>query len=227
MALSGLPLLERTEHLRRHIPGGIRLALGAEPVRRLGFFCGSRKISLKATFASKCHCCARTDNGSPVHMSVQDICVWQNGAAFGERNPWPGKYPHGLDGIARALRARGYGFIKHSFMAHVSSVAKVFQQHLEWLVRDRSDKPAKRGDSGWHGCPYPYYDLDITHPEAAAWFKDWANELVAGGLVDYLLLDFEGTSAGVLHDDTVCGPFETDRRRLGILGEALGPSPKS
>jgi hypothetical protein len=47
-------------------------------------------------------------------------------------------------------------------------------------------------------------------------------ELLAGGLVDYLMLIFEGSKPGVLHDDTVCGPFEADRRHVGIVRENLG-----
>lgn len=151
-----------------------------------------------------------------------NTCVWQNRGAFGERNPWPGKFPDGLHGTARALHRRGYGQVTHSFMAKVSSCTEVFERHPEWLIHDSSGKPIKRKDKSWHGCPYPSYDLDITHPGAVAWFRDWARDMAAGGLVNYIVLDFEGTGAGVLYDDTICGPFETDRRRVGIVRETLG-----
>src|SRR5204862_7679767 len=81
-------------------------------------------------------------------------------------------------------------------------------------------------DVSWRACNYPDYDLDITHPEAAAWFRDWVKDLAAGGAADYFWMDFEGTGPGGHYDETVCAPFETDRRRLRIAREALGPMGK-
>jgi hypothetical protein len=152
--------------------------------------------------------------------------VWQNRAAFGERNPWPGNFPDGLEGTARLLRARGLKLMSGGFMAKVSSCTEVFQRHPEWLIHDGSGKPIKRSDISWGACHYPYYDLDITHPQAAEWFRDWVTDLAAGAAVDYFWMDFEGTGAGSQHDATVCAPFETDRRRIGIVREALGAAGK-
>ena len=152
--------------------------------------------------------------------------VWQNRAAFGEREPWPGNFPDGLGGTVRALRQRGYGLMNGGFTAKVSSCTEVFKQHPQWLVRNAEGQPLQLSKVSWGACPFPSYALDITHPEAAAWYRDWARDLVAGGAVDYIWMDFEGTTAGGHYDDTVCAPFETDRQRISIVRKALGPGGK-
>ena len=152
--------------------------------------------------------------------------VWQNRAAFGERETWPGNFPHGLAGTARALCERGYKLMSGGFMAKVSSCTETFKNHPEWLIHDADGQAIRLNNVSWGACPYPSYALDITHPDAEAWFRDWVRDLRAGGDVDYFWMDFEGTAAGGHHDDTVCAPFETDRKRVGIVREALGPAGK-
>ena len=150
--------------------------------------------------------------------------VWQKDNAFGARLPKPDLYPQGLAWLADQLREAGVQPMLGGFTARVSECTAVFQQHPEYVAGDGTGAPLKVSDTSWGRCPHPSYLLDITHPGAQAWYREMWQEFVDWGYGGAWWIDFEGTTAaGVRHDPTLNAPFETDRLRLGIIREAIGP----
>jgi len=152
------------------------------------------------------------------------VGIWQRENAFGARRPKPDLYPQGMAWLADRMREAGVRPMIGAFSARVSECTEVFAEHPEYMVGDGSGEPLRVGEKSWSRCPYPHYLPDMTHPGAQAWYRDMWQSFLDWGYGGYFWLDFEGTSgAGERHDPTLNAPFETDRLRLGIIRDVVGP----
>ncbi len=122
------------------------------------------------------------------------------------------KFPEGLEGLAKAIEARGMrtGLWFAPLLVHPRS--DVARQHPDWLVRDVTyDHPA-------HGAMRV---LDVTHPDAAAHLTGLVRGFVAAGVgllkIDFL---FAGTWEGGRYEQ-VTG-MQAYGRALGLIRAAAG-----
>lgn len=99
-----------------------------------------------------------------------------------EYNP---KFPDGMKDIADRIHNEGYlaGIWVAPFSAQKSS--KLAKEHPDWLLRDKKDKPIP-GVIAWGGA----YVLDIYHPEARAYIKNFFNVILNEWGFDMVKLDF-------------------------------------
>jgi hypothetical protein len=164
-----------------------------------------------------------------VHYGIMAITpgVWHNRAAFGENETWPNLMPRGWKWTMQQVQAKGIQVIHGGFWGHVSECATIFKQHPEWMVRDKAGKPLKVGDSSWGACDYPYYDLDVTMPDALNWLVKNAVQEFADLGAKFFVLDFHGLGSSraggaVITDKTITWPTEADRRQVRAIRDALG-----
>ena len=77
------------------------------------------------------------------------------------------KFPKGIPGSVKAIKAHGYeaGIWVAPFM--VSSRSFVYKEHKDWLLRDLAGKPIKE----WEKEQEDVYVLDSSHPEAFAYLR--------------------------------------------------------
>lgn len=164
-----------------------------------------------------------------IHYGIcaTSLVVFQNRGAFSEHETWPNLIPHGRPWLAQQLAEHGIQLMDGGFWGLVSECATVFQEHPEWMVRDKDGHPKKLGDTSWSVCPYPRYAMDLTQPDAAAWFREHAVRVQARWGCKYFWLDFfgngEGRTDGCFRtDETVCAPVETLRLITRMVRDELG-----
>jgi alpha-galactosidase len=92
--------------------------------------------------------------------------------------------------LAGKIRAAGYtaGLWLAPFVVQPSS--RLFQDHPEWLLRDRYGKPVIAG----HNWGDDFFGLDVTRPGVQKWLTDTIQQVKSWGF-DYLKLDFLYASA--------------------------------
>jgi len=153
--------------------------------------------------------------------------VHHNRAAFGEPEPWPGHFPDGFGPPVREIRARGGVACGGVFWGHVSKCSSLFEQHPEFMIKDADGQPLEQSPVSWGACPHPFYDLDLTDPEAFECLRRVAPRPFAELGIKYFLMDFMGLasrrSKGARPaDPKVCWPVEAERRQLSMFKEELG-----
>ena len=148
----------------------------------------------------------------PNHAPVLRIVVddgWESG--WGDWTP-NAKFPSGLDGLAKDLKADGFrmGVWLAPLLAAESSA--VYKAHPDWFVQGAVYNHLKNGNM---------HVLDVTHPDAAAHLASVISQLVAWGY-DLLKIDFlfAGTWEGGRHE-SVTG-MEAYNRALQIIRKAAG-----
>ena len=95
------------------------------------------------------------------------------------------KFPSGMKYIADKIHSNGYlaGIWLAPFNAQRTS--KVANEHVDWLVKDKSGKPAL-GNFGWGGA----YIIDFYNKEAAEYIKSFFHTVVREWGYDMVKLDF-------------------------------------
>jgi len=124
------------------------------------------------------------------------------------------KFPDGLDGLAKAIKARGLAAGVWFAPLLVDPSTDVAQQHPDWLVKDAVYNHPSHGDMGV---------LDVTHPEAAAHLERVVRGFVSAGMgllkADFL---FAGTWEGGRHEQ-VTG-MQAYARAMALIRKAAGES---
>ncbi|MCC7537845.1 MAG: alpha-galactosidase, partial [Deltaproteobacteria bacterium] len=146
-------------------------------------------------------------DGRVIRIVVDD--GWQ--VRWGEWEP-NAKFPSGLDGLARDLRADGFRMGVWLAPLLVDADSALVAEHPDWFVGDASYVHAKNGEMRI---------LDVTHPDAADHLAGVIRRLVGWGY-DLLKIDFlfAGTFEGERRED-VTG-MEAYARALSIVREAAG-----
>jgi hypothetical protein len=147
--------------------------------------------------------------GSRPRILVDD--GWQR--AWGDWQP-NARFPSGLDGLARDLKAQGFAMGVWLAPLLVAADTALAREHPEWFVGGVEYNHIKNGRMRV---------LDVTHPEAAAHLAATIRRIVGWGYtllkIDFL---FAGTYEGRRYED-VTG-MQAYHRALQILREAAGES---
>ncbi len=147
------------------------------------------------------------ESARPLWVVVDD--GWQVSWGDWEANT---KFPSGLDGLAKAVAARGARLGVWLAPLLVDPDSKVAKAHPDWLVGNATyDHPG-------HGA---MRILDVTKPEAAAHLTGVIRKLVGAG-IKFLKIDFlfAGAWEGTRHE-SVTG-MQAYRRALSIIRSAAG-----
>ena len=96
----------------------------------------------------------------------------------------PVKFPNGLKPIVDKIHSKGFkaGLWLAPFAAETKS--KVFQEHPDWIRKDKKGKPVKAG-CNWSG----FYALDLENPEVIDYIKKFLTHYMEMGF-DFFKLDF-------------------------------------
>lgn len=145
---------------------------------------------------------------------------------------WEGneRFPHGMGWLAEQIRAHGFKAGLWISPYVISEPAELFRQHPEWLLHRRDGALQRIGtwedehsEAARNENP-KRYGLDLTHPGAAAWFRDlfamishrWGYEMIKIDFVAWSIL-----AAEKYHDPTRSSA-EIYRRGVEIMREAVG-----
>jgi alpha-galactosidase len=133
------------------------------------------------------------------------------------------KFPEGLKAVSDRIGAAGMapGLWLAPFIARRNS--QLYQEHNEWILKDRKGKPALAGWNPNWGLGGNFYGMDVTHPG----FQDYISKVIDTAVHDwgyrYLKLDFVYAASlyGVAYDPTLSS---AERLQLGyrIIREAAG-----
>lgn len=95
------------------------------------------------------------------------------------------KFPSGMKAVADSIHTCGYkaGIWLAPFAAQAGS--KVFNEHKDWLIKDKNGNPHKFGN-GWGGA----YSLDIYNEEARAYIINFFHVILNEWGYDMVKLDF-------------------------------------
>jgi len=144
----------------------------------------------------------------PLRIVIDD--GWQKD--WGDWTP-NDKFPDGLDGLAKKLKADGFEVGVWLAPLLVRADSKLAKAHPEWLVQGAKFPHLKMGSMAV---------LDVTHPEAAAHLAAFIKQVVSWDMgllkIDFL---FAGTWEGGRHK-AVTG-MEAYNTALAIIREAAGP----
>ncbi|MBK8999786.1 MAG: alpha-galactosidase [Myxococcales bacterium] len=146
-------------------------------------------------------------SGTPLRIVVDD--GWQQ--AWGDWEP-NAKFPSGLSGLAKDLKAEGFQTGVWLAPLLVDEDSATAQAHPEWMVGGASFEHSKNGKM---------FVLDVTHPEAAKHLGQVIAQIVGWGY-DLLKIDFlfAGTFEGQRAEPVT--PMEAYARALQIIREAAG-----
>ncbi len=149
---------------------------------------------------------------------------WQRGDITGDWIPNE-RFPHGLKWLAGELKKR-HGLRLGVWIAptDVAETSALFQQHRDWLLQDEKGVP--RVNWRWYWKPNPNcYELDASHPAAAAWMEQVFAQLSAWG-VSYYKIDFIASAGGehfFQHDPQATRGWTPLRRAMEALRKGAGP----
>jgi alpha-galactosidase len=131
---------------------------------------------------------------------------WQQ--AIGDWEP-NARFPSGMGGFARRIRAKGYtpGLWLAPLLASPSS--RLFKEHPDWLLRDDQGRLISAG----HNWGKKLYALDPTCPAVLEWLAALMKK-VRGWGYDYLKLDF-------LYAGALPGKRQNDVPREASLRQAM------
>jgi alpha-galactosidase len=149
---------------------------------------------------------------------------WQRGDITGD---WVvnERFPHGLKWLADQLRSR-HGLHLGVWISptDVAETSATFRDHPEWMLKDDQGQPAVSWQ--WYWKPNPNcYQLDASHPDAAAFIRDTFARLTAEG-VSYYKIDFIAPCGGehfVQHDPYCTRGWGVLRRAMEAIREGAGP----
>ncbi len=146
-------------------------------------------------------------SGTPLRIVVDD--GWQK--AWGDWEP-NAKFPSGLSGLAKDLKAQGFQTGVWLAPLLVDEDSATATAHPEWMVGGASFKHSKNGNMRV---------LDVTHPEAAKHLGQVITQIVGWGY-DLLKIDFlfAGTFEGQRAEPVQ--PMEAYARALQIIRDAAG-----
>ncbi|GIW41586.1 MAG: hypothetical protein KatS3mg076_2163 [Candidatus Binatia bacterium] len=134
-----------------------------------------------------------------------------------------GKFPSGLQELARTLREMGFdpGIWTAPFLAERRS--RLYREHPDWFVRDRRGRPRVAvWNPAWSWFGFAYA-LDTTHPEVLAWLEQTFRTLAQEWGYRVLKLDFLYAAAlpGLRHDPKATRA-EALRRGLWAVRKGAG-----
>ena len=157
---------------------------------------------------------ARADAGQQSVDVIQVDDGWQN--VWGDWHADAG-FPSGMEGLATDIAAAG--FVPGLWMAplYVDRSTATWQDHPDWWVRDDAGEQLAFSNLGTGD----YAILDVTCPDAAAWFAEQLSDRVDEGWT-YLKLDFlyAGSQEGQR-----CEPMtgmQAYRRAMEVIWSAVG-----
>lgn len=127
------------------------------------------------------------------------------------------KFPSGMDGFARKIRASG--FTPGLWLAPLIALPSchLFKEHADWFLRDERGRLVSAG----HNWGRNVFALDPTHPAVLEWLAALMGK-VRGWGYDYVKLDFLYAAAlpGKRHNDI---PREASlRQAMETIRESLG-----
>ncbi len=126
------------------------------------------------------------------------------------------KFPSGVEFIAKRIKQEGMipGIWTAPFS--ISESSELFQQHPNWVVKDKNDKPI----IAYKNWGKKIYALDTTNPNARSWLRDTLTTLKGYGYgffkIDFL---FAGMIPGKRYMDV--SPVEAYRMGMKEIREAL------
>lgn len=144
---------------------------------------------------------------------------------------WEGNehFPHGMKWLADTIKS--YGLKAGLWIAPyvISAPTEVFQNHPEWLLKNR-DGTLKRIGNWEEGAEPPAdenpkrYCLDITHPDAAQWLYDLVDTIVNRWGYEMIKIDFMAWSilAADHYNDSTLSAAQVYRKGLEIMRKAAG-----
>jgi len=107
----------------------------------------------------------------------------------------PQKFPNGLEPIVKRIHEKGYKAGLWLAPFAVEKKSKVFQEHPDWIKKDKKGHPAQCGGN-WSGI----YSLDFDNLEAMAYMKKCLEHYANMGF-DFFKLDFMYCVALYDYDD--------------------------
>jgi hypothetical protein len=163
---------------------------------------------------------------------------WQGvGKGSGENRDWyvtdKRKFPHGMKWVADYIRSKG---LKPGIwlIPFVTSDDKLFRQHPDMFIRrpdgtsvfETIDPKTGKLDIDWTGR----YAIDPTNPAARKWVADTFHMICQDWGYDYVKIDGQGGSAGVVHRfhdrlaDQKVAPDEAYRLGLAAARSQMKPA---
>jgi hypothetical protein len=149
---------------------------------------------------------------------------------------WEGneRFPHGMKWLADKIRSHGLRAGLWLAPYCIAEGTDVYEQHQDWLIKDRDGKVKQCGGGLSTEQVEPYgipsmmkkiYALDVTHEAAATWMHDLFRKVAEGWGYDFIKIDFvEWTilSAERYHDPSV-SQAAAYRKGFEIMRNAIGP----
>ncbi len=119
---------------------------------------------------------------------------WQTGDICGDWDEDEKDYPKGLEDLAKDLDGLGLKLGIWIAPTEVSETSKVFQEHPNWVLKDKNGNPQETWKWYWAPNP-PQYQMDATNPDAYKYIVDTFRRLTNKGAV-YYKIDFIAGCAG-------------------------------
>ena len=160
-------------------------------------------------------------------------CIQIDAGYFTSAGDWlepNGLWPGGLEAAFSLIRSYGYrpGIWIAPFM--VGSRSRLFAEHPDWILRERSGEPVKEWQmynepKVWGYQDEEYYVLDVTRPEALAYLRHVFRTLRAWGAeffkTDFMLWGIQD-GARVLRFDPEKTTVEAYRALMTGIREEIG-----
>ncbi len=119
---------------------------------------------------------------------------WQTGDICGDWDEDKKDFPEGLEGLAKDLENLGLKLALWIAPTEVAETSRLFQEHPDWILRDKDGNPQPTGR--WYWTPNPnQYQIDATHPDAYKYIVDTFRRLTKIGSV-YYKIDFIAGCSG-------------------------------
>ncbi|MFX1298256.1 MAG: glycoside hydrolase family 36 protein, partial [Promethearchaeota archaeon] len=133
------------------------------------------------------------------------------------------RFPHGLEWLAKEIRAKGFkpGLWIAPFI--VSKASKVYKEHPEWVIHDKKGKPILVNINPEWGTFNKFYGLDCTHPEVQEWLRILFKIIIKEWRYQFIKIDFIYAAAinGVFHNPSLTR-IQAYRKGLEIIRETVG-----
>ena len=133
------------------------------------------------------------------------------------------RFSHGLTWLANEIKADGFkpGLWIAPFI--VSRSSKTFQEHPDWIIRDKKGNALEVNVNPEWGLFNNFYGLDCTHPGVQEWLRTLFKTIVEKWGFQYIKLDFLYAAAmdGVLHENSMTR-IQAYRKGLEIIRETVG-----
>jgi alpha-galactosidase len=133
------------------------------------------------------------------------------------------RFPEGLKYVADQITKDGHqpGLWLAPFL--ISRSSKLYQQHPDWVIKDRDGNPMEAQINPEWGTFNKFYGLDCTHPAAQEWLRRLFKTIIDDWGYRFIKIDFifAAALAGVFHDPSMTR-VQAYRKGLEIIREAVG-----